>query len=348
MEKIQARHNVDRNVARFGVADPPELCELVASSIPADVLKKANRILDAGQGCCGISKAIVNRMVNELDIPFFDAILRVYGVDNDLALTNRAKRLGFRTVCSSYLEWEPDMQFDVIVGNPPFQEVTDGGRKDQASNLWTKFWIHSLELAKPDGVVSLITPTSWLSPSANLRGKFRHSGKNRLWDVFNQYGSVAQVEGVDTYFRGVGSSFGIVTVDKSKSDGLHFVEGYSPDLGFLPKSGTAEVLANVGSGSTLGTNFHVSQNPGSGWRVSVPLSRKVTEKSVEVLKDEEVPQSGSSNTGLFLYLKVKNETEAKKVRNVVISAADILNVHCRWSGFMNIQIFKMLNYPKGR
>jgi methylase of polypeptide subunit release factors len=348
MVKVQAKHNVDRNVARFGVADPPELCKLVADSIPADVLRNARRILDVGQGCCGISKAIVNRMVNELDIPFFDAILRVYGVDNDLALTNRARRLGFRTVCSSYLDWEPDMQFDVIVGNPPFQEVTSEGRKDQASNLWTKFWIHSLELAKPDGIVSLITPTSWLSPSANLKGNFRYNGKKRLWDVFSQYGSVAQVEGVDTYFRGVGSSFGIVTVDKSKSCGLRFVEGYSSDLGFLPKSGANEVLASVGSDSTLGSNFHISQNPGSGWRVSVPLSRKVTEKSVEILKEKEIPQSGSSNTGLFLYVKVKDEMEAKKVCNLVVGAADILNVHCRWSGFMNIQIFKMLNFPTGR
>ena len=84
MAKIQAKHNVDRNVARFGVADPPELCELIANSIPADVLKSAERILDVGIGCGGISRAIVKRMVNELYIPHFEAILTIHGIETGL------------------------------------------------------------------------------------------------------------------------------------------------------------------------------------------------------------------------------------------------------------------------
>jgi hypothetical protein len=253
-------------------------------------------------------------------------------------------RLGVNYIYANYLTWEPGMKFDVVIGNPPFQEATDKGRKDQASNLWTKFWVKSLQITKDDGVVSLITPTSWLSPSANLRGAYKFLGKNRLWDVFNSYTSIAQVEGVETYFKGVGSSFGIVTVDKSGNNGLSFLEGYRTDLGFLPKSGIDEVLKNVGGESTLGHHFSISQECGSGLRVSVPLTRKVTEDSVEVLRNDEVPKSGSPNPGLYLYIRVNEEQQAVKVKNTVARNAAILNTYCRWSGFMNIKVCKMLNY----
>jgi hypothetical protein len=253
-------------------------------------------------------------------------------------------RFGVHYVHADFLTWCPEMKFDVIVGNPPFQEVTETGRKDQASNLWTKFWVKSLELAKDDGVVSLITPTSWLSPSANLKGIYKYEGKNRLWDVFDFYTSVAQVEGVEAYFKGVGSSFGIVQVDKSGSEGLSFKEGYSTDLGFLPKSGINEVLESVGGKSTLESHFFMSQDCGEGLRVSVPLTRKVTDESVEVLRGNEKPVKGSANPGLYLYVKVADDYQAERVKYTIVSNAAILNTHCRWSGFMNIKVCKMLNY----
>ncbi len=273
---------------------------------------------------------------------------RIIAIESDLAYFGLGSgifsRFGVNYVHADYLTWSPDMKFDVIVGNPPFQEVTETGRKDQASNLWTKFWVKSLELAKDEGIVSLITPTSWLSPSANLRGSYKFLGKTRLWDVFDTYTSQAQVEGVESYFKGVGSSFGIVMVDKSGSEGLSFKEGYGTELGFLPKSGIDEVLENIGGEVTLGTQFNVSQDCGSGWRVSTPMTRKVTEDSVEVLKNSEVPTKGSANPGLYLYVKVSDENEANKVKRTVVKNAAILNTHCRWSGFMNCKIFQMLNY----
>ncbi len=272
----------------------------------------------------------------------------ITAIESDLAYYGLGSgifsRFGVNYVHADYLTWSPGMKFDVIVGNPPFQEVTETGRKDQASNLWTKFWVKSLELAKDDGVVSLITPTSWLSPSANLRGSYKFLGKTRLWDVFDTYTSQAQVEGVEVYFKGVGSSFGIVMVDKSGSEGLSFKEGYGTELGFLPKSGIDEVLENIGGEVTLGTQFSVSQDCGSGWRVSTPMTRKVTEDSVEVLRNSEVPTKGSANPGLYLYVKVSDENEANKVKQTVVKNAAILNTHCRWSGFMNCKIFQMLNY----
>lgn len=272
----------------------------------------------------------------------------ITAIESDLAYYGLGSgifsRFGVNYVHADYLTWSPDMKFDVIVGNPPFQEVTETGRKDQASNLWTKFWVKSLELAKDDGIVSLITPTSWLSPSANLKGPYKFLGKTRLWDVFNTYTSRAQVEGVESYFKGVGSSFGIVLVDKGGAEGLTFKEGHDTGLGFLPKSGIDEVLKSVGGESTLDDHFVISQDCGTGLRVSVPLTRKVTNDSIEVLHGEEKPTKGSANPGLYLYVKVADEFQAGQVKDTLVRNAAILNTHCRWSGFMNIKVCKMLNF----
>jgi hypothetical protein len=167
MKKIQAKHNIDRNVARFGLADSPELCKLVADSIPAEILRNARHILDVGQGCCGISKAIVNRLVNELDVSFFDAILRVHGVDTDLALTNRAKRLGFiHTTCADFLQWQPDVKFDVIVGNPPYQR--DREVRNIGAPLWPDFIEKSMDILAEDGYLGFVIPATWMK---RLNGK---------------------------------------------------------------------------------------------------------------------------------------------------------------------------------
>lgn len=171
MAKIQAKHNVDKNVARFGVADSQELCELVAQSIPADVLKNAKRILDVGIGCGGIARAVVKRLVNELYVDHFDAMFRVYGVDNNLALVKKAERNGIRTAYADFLEWDPEMQFDVIVGNPPYQnpdkvKKAANGRSANGTPLWVKFIEKSASLLEPSGYLSLVVPAAVATPGS--------------------------------------------------------------------------------------------------------------------------------------------------------------------------------------
>jgi predicted RNA methylase len=329
---------------------PAGVVTMILSSIPESMLLDCNIVVaDLAMGDGSYLAEIARRRVaNGASIEQAQSTL--YGYEKSPVYLEAARKLnGLQHAKLAILKPETDlnalsMKFDVIVGNPPFQEVTEKGRKDQASNLWTKFWVKSLELAKDDGVVSLITPTSWLSPSANLKGTYKHQGKSRLWDVFDFYSSVAQVEGIEAYFKGVGSSFGVVTVDKSGSEGLTFKEGYGTGLGFLPKSGIDEVLKSVGGESTLEDHFSISQGCGSGLRVSVPLTRKVTNDSIEVLHGEEKPTKGSANPGLYLYVKVADELQAGQVKDTLVKNAAILNTHCRWSGFMNIKVCKMLNF----
>ena len=149
---VKAKFNVNRDKALFGEPDHPELCEKIAAAIPAEKLRNG-RILDCGIGCGGIARAVVNRMVNELYIDHYDAILRVYGIDTNQALVSRARRLGFvNTVCEDFLTWNPQMQFDVIIGNPPFQ---NGGN----SAFYTLFFKKVSTLLAQGGYFSLISPS---------------------------------------------------------------------------------------------------------------------------------------------------------------------------------------------
>jgi site-specific DNA-methyltransferase (adenine-specific) len=76
-------------------------------------------------------------------------------------------------------------QFDVILGNPPYQYTReDGTRADKAKNLWSRFVHSSLQMLKPDGYLAMVVPNSWLSPSADI-GK-GSSGTNFIRDWFTQ------------------------------------------------------------------------------------------------------------------------------------------------------------------
>ncbi|WVP99937.1 type II restriction-modification system restriction subunit [Synechococcus phage MA10] len=60
------------------------------------------------------------------------------------------------TIQESFLDLSA-MQFDVIIGNPPYQ---DSNAKAKNNKLWHKFVNKAFELVKPGGVVSLVTPDS--------------------------------------------------------------------------------------------------------------------------------------------------------------------------------------------
>ncbi len=178
---------MDKEKAAFGQPDPSEVCERVVASIPEEILRNANRILDVAIGCCGIARAVVKRMVDELDIPYYDAILKVYGVDTDLALVRKARRLGFvNTVHADFLEWDSQMQFDVIVGNPPYQ-------KSKYSDFYVCFIKRSAELLREGGYFSMIAPAKGAQPMSRAQVPLQEVGWNRV------------EFGIESYFPNIGT-----------------------------------------------------------------------------------------------------------------------------------------------
>lgn len=69
--------------------------------------------------------------------------------------------------CSDSLTRVWDMEFDVIIGNPPFRDTEN---KAERWSLWIPFVLKSFnELVKPStGKVAMITPVSWMAPNSDI------------------------------------------------------------------------------------------------------------------------------------------------------------------------------------
>jgi hypothetical protein len=254
-------------------------------------------------------------------------------------------RLGVNYIHSDYLIWKPEMQFDVIVGNPPYQ----GGNFGKAvyKSLWPLFWAKSFSLLKPGGMVSLITPLTWCAPTADLAKRDAVDGETRLWNVFEKYSTRADVTSIKSYFPGVGSSFSAVTVDTSGSSGLTFTNGYSPELGFYPLSGAEDVKKQLSLTDNISSNLTVSSHITPGIRVSLLNTRKIDEKNVEICQSMEFPKTNANPT-LYSHIYCKDEEEAEYVRSRILDCADILYKHCRYHGFLNMQVLGMISLDTKR
>ena len=249
--------------------------------------------------------------------------------------------LGFKVV--NYSECNC-MNFDVVIGNPPFD---NSDTEDKSSKLWTKAWVQCLKLAKKDGIVSLITPTTWIAPTADMRKKSdTYEGDMRLWDTFNRFTSVADVDNIAEHFKGVGSTFGRVVVDKSGTEGLSFVGGHDTQYGFLPSDRNYDVFERLSFDDNLGSKFKMGQDPLNTIKVSIPMTKLFDEDNsrVQILKADEHGTSGSSDPRNYWYVYVSNMEEAESVRQCIIDNADILCRSCRWAGFMNLKVPSLLKY----
>ncbi len=252
-------------------------------------------------------------------------------------------RFGVNYILADYLTWTPNMKFDVVIGNPPYQGG-DFGKKVYKS-LWPLFWAKSFDLAKDDGFVSLITPLTWCSPTNDLSKKDSINGKTRLWDVFDGYTSVADVTSIKSFFPGVGSTFSLVSVDKSGSEGLRFTDGYEPTLGFYPLTGRDRVESELSLQSNIASECRMSGKLEEGVRVSIVKSRKISDVNVEVCESMEVPKT---NLPLSLYANVycRNREQAEYVRSRILECTDVLYKHCRYNGFIDLKILGLVSLKK--
>lgn len=88
------------------------------------------------------------------------------------------------------------MEFDVVLGNVPFQSPNEGERNTGAP-LWPMFIKKSFQIVKKDGLVSLVTPATWLNRS--LRG---------AWGVLKNTNIKFLEPNAKKYFPNVGGNAG--------------------------------------------------------------------------------------------------------------------------------------------
>jgi hypothetical protein len=138
-----------------------------------------------------------------------------------------------------------NMKFDVVVGNPPYQENSDDGKsKGGGKNVirgYGAFVKHGLELLKKNGVLIYIIPQGW------------QVSTNALWKLLTKEFSLDYIDNDNEYyqkfFNGVGSTFCVIKASNKKYTNSTFVESFGildlQSVPTLPDSGNSELLKNV-------------------------------------------------------------------------------------------------------
>ena len=147
----------------LGKPDSAEMWRDIISYIPDIVLlKKDIKILCVAFGHGTEADVIVKRML-DLGVDASEIKKSVYLLDKYSVFTKDATRRGYKNVIKQdFMEWKSNMKFDVIVGNPPYQDGTKEGGQNKIYNFFAK---KSLELLEDDGMLLFITPTSVLKRS---------------------------------------------------------------------------------------------------------------------------------------------------------------------------------------
>lgn len=198
---------------RGEVFTPLDLINEMLDKLPNEVWYDANlKWLEPSAGNGRFVKAVYDRLMLtikdekhilenmlymvELDVDNCNTIRNTYDAQYKLNLFE-----------GSFLDYKNNIIFDIIYGNPPYQNTdNDGKRRALLNNLWSVFIGRSFNnLLKDNGYLLFITPYSWMTPS------FKHK------DIFyNNYIIHLNIKECEKHFKGVGSSFSYYLIKKTK------------------------------------------------------------------------------------------------------------------------------------
>ena len=212
----------------FGeVFTPNELINEMLDKLPKDIWKKEkNKWLDPAAGVGNFHAAVYSRLMIGLktiikdenerkkhileNMLFFvelqekssQIINEIFNPENNYKLN-----LLNNDFCGLNIFDFNVMNFDVILGNPPYQDMhTDVQRKAKNHNLWSTFLEKGFDMLNSGGYLLFVTPPAWMSPSSKL-----------LTDIFLKYQlHYVNIGECSRHFKGVGSQFSYYLIEKSK------------------------------------------------------------------------------------------------------------------------------------
>jgi hypothetical protein len=188
------------------VFTPIELVCKILDKIPEGVWRNPKAIfLDPCMGKGTFLLEIVRRLVYIYGYTEDDAKSRVYGYDVRVKYINHLTRRGLKNVRhKDFLNEVIEMEFDVVLGNPPYQSIEDNRKINGGINekLWMPFLYKSISLLKKDGFLGILVPTTWAAGAKNP-----HTSDNIFQDIIKKKDVISIDMNSGNYFNvGIGIS----------------------------------------------------------------------------------------------------------------------------------------------
>lgn len=183
------------------VSTPHSLRQDMLDRIPEDVWCRQSKVLEP---CCGKGGFVVDIVHRFLEVLGDDEETYRWVVENciyfgdinplNVRITrilldpyNKGYKLNSYTGDTLQLdpvqEWGVD-QFDLVVGNPPYQKVQVAtGKRGGGDLLWNKFVVSSIQRLRAGGLLCFVHPSGWRKPDSH-RSKF--TGMFKLMTKENQ------------------------------------------------------------------------------------------------------------------------------------------------------------------
>lgn len=162
------------------VLTPAQLVQKQVNSIPLI----AGKVLIPGAGIGSYIPALLEKGVSPSDI---------YAIEISPAYSRLGSRIfsrfGVNYIHADFLTWRPEMQFDVIIGNPPYQ-------KSKYSDFYVCFIHKAAECLKEGGYFSMIMPAKGANPMSRAQSALDKCG----WSSIEL--------GVEKYFPNIGTVIG--------------------------------------------------------------------------------------------------------------------------------------------
>jgi hypothetical protein len=156
---------------RFG-----KLAHEMVEAIPHDALINAEKILLVHENSVDFYFGVFLKLVKTMSPE--EALKKIYLVCNHEQTLKKITILMFarynldirqNLIFKDFLTWKTDMKFDVVVGNPPYQDSSAAnGEKGNGNTIWQHFVTKSFNLCVRNGFVSLLHPGTWRSHSSRF------------------------------------------------------------------------------------------------------------------------------------------------------------------------------------
>ncbi len=225
MNEEQIKNQIDKYLSvrkeekeKFGeVFTPIELIEELLDKLPNSVWKhKEYKWLEPACGTGNFPMIVYKKLMEGLKEEIKSEKLRskhiienmLYMIELNKSNVNIAKKIfgnNANIFCKSFLDIDVEQitgvkKFNIIMGNPPFQEKKEGNEKTQS--LWNVFTLKSIDILSKDGYLAFIHPSGWRSPTGQFRPVL-----DKILERNLMYISMVSFDNSKKYFKEVHTNF---------------------------------------------------------------------------------------------------------------------------------------------